>query len=156
MRALDLYRSRIRKSPMTVLLNCNVITGVQCSRSHSRQVRIEQAAVAALEKVGGRVQQFGSGTRVYFVTNAQVTDADLQHLKRLDNLQTLDLSGEHLTDAGLQHLNGLENLRSLTLWGKQFTDAGLEHLNGLRNLEYLHFGRSEIGDVGLGHLKASG
>ena len=47
-----------------------------------------------------------------------MTDAGLEHLKGLTNLQWLDLGGiSWVTDAGLEHLKGLTNLQSLDLNG---------------------------------------
>ena len=40
-----------------------------------------------------------------------------------------------VTDAGLEHLKGLTQLQGLSLSGTQVTDAGLEHLKGLTQLQ---------------------
>ena len=44
-----------------------------------------------------------------------MTDAGLEHLKGLTNLQSLDLTFTKVTDAGLEHLKGLTKLQSLDL-----------------------------------------
>jgi len=58
----------------------------------------QQAAVAAVQKLGGRVavEPF-----------------------------TVDLGGTKVTDAGLKHLKSVTSLQSLDLWGTKVTDAGL-------------------------------
>ena len=38
-----------------------------------------------------------------------------------------------MTDAGLEHLKGLTQLQRLACGDTQVTDAGLEHLKGLTN-----------------------
>ena len=82
-----------------------------------------------------------------------VTDADLECLKRLNDLETLDLMDVHITNAGIEHLKGLTNLRSLNLSGTKVTDEGLKHLKRLNKLQFLHLGNTNISDAGLEYLK---
>ena len=82
-----------------------------------------------------------------------ITDAGLVHLKRLTNLQSLDLGGTKITDAGLVDLKGITNLLQLDLDETQITDAGLVHLKRLTNLESLYLGGTKITDAGLVYLK---
>ena len=51
--------------------------------------------------------------------NSQVTDAVLDDLKGLANLQSLVLSQTQITDAGMEHLEGLTGLEELLLTGTQ-------------------------------------
>ena len=44
-----------------------------------------------------------------------MTDAGLEHLKGLSQLQRLDLASTQVTDAGLEHLKGLTQLQTLDL-----------------------------------------
>ena len=44
-----------------------------------------------------------------------MTDAGLEHLKGLTQVQSLNLSQTEVTDAGLKHLKGLTQLQSLNL-----------------------------------------
>ena len=81
------------------------------------------------------------------------TDADLEHLKRLIQLQVLTLDDTKISDAGLEHLKGLVQLRELLLTGPTITDAGLEHLTGLAQIESLWLDGTKITDAGLKHLK---
>jgi hypothetical protein len=81
------------------------------------------------------------------------TDAGLEHLQGLTQLQTLDLSHAPVTDAGLEHLKGLTQLRVLCLSGTRVTDAGLEHLKGLTQLQRLYLSRTRVTDAGLEYLK---
>ena len=92
---------------------------------------------------------------VHFVDlgNTQVTDAQLEHLKGLSNLQALVLDRTQVTDAGLEHLKGLTNLQTLSLRNCRITGAGLEHLKGLTNLQSLNLRDTRITDAGLVHLK---
>ena len=47
------------------------------------------------------------------------------------------LKGPQVTDAVLEHLNGLTNLDRLWLYNTQITNTGLENLKGLTKLEKL-------------------
>ena len=83
----------------------------------------------------------------------QVTDAGLEHLKRLSQLQWLQLARTQVTDAGLEHLKGLSGLQMLDLNDTKVTDAGLEHLKGLSRLRWLGLFNTRVTDAGLEHLK---
>jgi hypothetical protein len=58
-----------------------------------------------------------------------------------------------VTDAGLEHLKGLSNLEALLLNGTHVTDAGLEHLKELTNLEWLAVRDTRVTDEGADRLK---
>jgi hypothetical protein len=70
---------------------------------------------------------FATAVGVGFIS-LPVTDAGLEHLKRLPQLQTLILLDTKVTDTGLERLNGLTQLRVLDLNGAQITDAGVKRL----------------------------
>jgi internalin A len=82
-----------------------------------------------------------------------LSDAGLVHLKGLESLTDLHLSGTQITDAGLAHLKGLTNLSSIDLSETKVSDAGVVHLKGLAKLEVLYLGRTQVTDAGLVHLK---
>jgi Leucine-rich repeat (LRR) protein len=91
-----------------------------------------------------------------------ITDAALEHLEGLTNLEELDLSGTNVTDAGLQHIKGLRSLKQV-ICGKDYvgagsrscdaTDAGLACLKDLTQLRRLDLVAMKITDAGLEHLK---
>ena len=62
------------------------------------------------------------------LASSSVTDAALEHLKRLTKLKTLHLVGTNITDAGLEHLEGLTQLKALSLDHTRVTDEGEERL----------------------------
>ncbi|MDB5340741.1 MAG: hypothetical protein JWN70_6360 [Planctomycetaceae bacterium] len=66
-----------------------------------------------------------------------ISDAGLQHLKPLVDLELLNLYGNKITDAGLVHLEGFSKLRELNLSLLAITDKGLVHLKSLSQLEHL-------------------
>jgi len=83
----------------------------------------------------------------------QITDADLGHLKGLEQLCELSLQQTRISDAGLVHLTALRNLQVLSLGKTQVTDAGLVHLKGMTGLRHLHLGHTGITDAGLAQLQ---
>ncbi|HEV8072018.1 MAG TPA: protein kinase [Planctomycetaceae bacterium] len=83
-----------------------------------------------------------------------VTDAGLDELTGLKNLNELVLSKTQITDAGVAHLQGLTGLKHLLLNETQVTDAGLTNLRGLKNLNLLMLNWSKVADSGLVHLES--
>ena len=68
------------------------------------------------------------------VCGLQTTDAELVHLRCLDQISKLMLGGTQITDAGLVHVHDLAQLKSLSLGRTQITDAGMVHFRGLNQL----------------------
>ncbi len=133
-----------------------------------KAAREQKDAVEEIEKLGGQVGSSQPSERaslrgllgddlfrqVDLVTliATPVTDADLEHLKGLSQLQWLNLGSTQVTDAGLAHIAGLTQLRELYLQSTQITDAGLAQLAGLTQLRVLYLNDTHIGDAGLAHL----
>lgn len=69
--------------------------------------------------------------------NPKVTDAELEHLRNLKQLQKLDLEGTFVTDAGLANLKDLKQLQLLNLGRTKLTDDGLAILKDIKQLQYL-------------------
>ena len=59
----------------------------------------------------------------------QVTDAGLEHLKALINLQFLDLTDTQVSDAGFTHLKEMASLKYAHLYQTKVTDAGVNEFN---------------------------
>jgi internalin A len=81
-----------------------------------------------------------------------VTNADLEYLEGLHELELLSLNDE-VTDAGMKHLKGLSSLGELYLGGTRISDAGLAELEPLHRLWYLSLPETDVSDSGLAHLK---
>jgi Leucine Rich repeat len=100
-----------------------------------------------------------SHLQVLFFSDSVLTDADLDHLKNLLSLRNLQLTrsgprgGVCISDAGIDRLKGLTNLEHLGLAGTQITDAGLVCLKGKTKLADLGLEDTAITDAGLVHLQ---
>ena len=104
--------------------------------------------------VAGLVERDDTGSVVSVdLSKIRATDADLEHVADLRQLQWLYLNGTEVTDRGLAHLNRLDGLTLLHLADTQITDAGLEHLAGLDNLRTLHVSGTAVTDAGMEQLK---
>jgi hypothetical protein len=92
----------------------------------------QEQAIAEIKKLGGTVtvDKTSSDKAVIEVnlSETQVADAGLEHLKGLTQLQDLRLQWTEVTDAGLVHLNGLTKLKWLDMNATKVTDAGVKDL----------------------------
>jgi hypothetical protein len=87
----------------------------------------------------------------------EATDADLELLGELSQLNGLFIRGSNVTNAGLRHLLGLKQLKTLSLVGTKVTDDGLENFNGLKQLQWLAItdeGSTAVTDTGVRKLKS--
>ena len=87
------------------------------------------------------------------LTNAPITDAWLERLEGMPQLQWLYLDDTGITDAGLKHLVGLTRLTTLDLSGTEITDTGLEYLEGMTELQQLEVGHTQVTDAGVKKLQ---
>jgi Leucine-rich repeat (LRR) protein len=68
-------------------------------------------------------------------------------------VRTLWIACNKVTDAGLDRIRGMTNLERLSIGSEQVTDAGLAKIAELQNLLWLDLNSSKIGDNGVRHLK---
>jgi hypothetical protein len=124
--------------------------------------KAEQAAIAAINRLGGRVDTVYDGPiwpivvsgvghyidRAYGVAlyKKSIQDGDLECLKGLPKLQELNLYHSQITDGALASLEGLR-LTGLNLRGALINDAGLVHLKGLGNLRWVELQDTKITDA---------
>ena len=109
-----------------------------------RQARREREAAEAMEKLGGAVYWSEPSGPVWLrkligddlfihveilgFRGFSITDADLDNLTGLSQLQMLDLRGTNITDKGLENLRGLSQLHRVDLDGTKVTDEGVKKL----------------------------
>jgi hypothetical protein len=82
---------------------------------------------------------------------AALTDVGLAHIGDLTRLEQLDINGA-FTDDMLVHLKYLEHLRSLRLSGGRISRAGLENLADLNELEMLTLENVDVSEEALRSL----
>ena len=89
-------------------------------------------------------------TRLELGGSRQLTDAGLQHLRRMPQLQHLDLSeypGGVITDRGLEPLTDLKELRVFRMcWQRGITDTGVAHLAACPHLVEVNVMGTATGD----------
>jgi len=135
------------------------------------RARVQQEAVAAVERAGGEVmfdwkarppgrpvwlrRQLGPGffEEVIQVAVLEPDDSLMVHIGRLRHLQWLGIWGGTVTDSGLAAIAGLTNLRGLYLSNTRITDAGLAHLTGLRNCKDVTVTSTKVTPAGIATMK---
>ena len=88
--------------------------GSQDSVVDAVQKSTPDEAVAALEKLGAKIERNEQGDVGVDLSDTEITDAGLVYLKEMTKLENLELEGTQITDAGLVHLQGLTTLASLS------------------------------------------
>jgi hypothetical protein len=143
-------------------------------QSYERQEQEE--AVAAIRRLGGKVlydyQRPNPGRPNVFDPNAapkdpkgfhsvvmvdlrgtKASDDDLKCIRKLPDLENLDLTDTRITGAGLAQLRGLKKLAVLGLWKTQVDDEGLKYLSSSANLWQLVLDETKVTDSGLAQLE---
>jgi arylformamidase len=107
-----------------------------------------------LKKLGARIT-LDDQNRVIGVNLGErgVTDADLVHLRGLQQLQELDLTRTRITGAGLVNVKDLTALRKLFVTDTKVDDSGVTHLKGMKTLELVGLSGTKISDSALDHLR---
>jgi hypothetical protein len=89
---------------------------------------------------------------ILLLSSTNVTNAGMETLNGLNELNYLSLSNTKVTDVGLERLSGLKQLHMLFVDNTEITDAGLERLKG-HKLRMLRLSGTQVTDIGLGHLQ---
>jgi hypothetical protein len=82
-----------------------------------------------------------------------VSDAVLEHVSKLPQLERFEVPGSRLTGDGLIKLRSLSRLRQLNVSDTLIVDADLIHLASLTRLEELDLSKNDLTDAGITHLK---
>ncbi|MEZ5356896.1 MAG: hypothetical protein R2762_30015 [Bryobacteraceae bacterium] len=123
------------------------------------QVDIEKNSIEPRPPVSMRAwEELFDAMRSHGITGlraaGQMTDAALERLAALDFVTSLDLEGSRrVTDHGLSHLRRMPQLEHLNLTGCGITDTGLAVLGELSQLRRFHlYHHGGVSDAGLAHL----
>jgi hypothetical protein len=119
----------------------------------------EAAAVALIQKLGGKVEYEGERAerrvvKVY-LHQTRVSDDDLAVLEKLPKLRNLFLGKTKIGDAGLSHLEHADELQTLSLNSTAVTDAGLKSLSELKNLKTINLQETRVTAAGAAQLRKS-
>lgn len=116
----------------------------------------EQSATDAVTQLGGTVRVIAMDTTdkevTFHLSDQEVTDDALVHLKEIPGIVWLNLRGTKITDDGLKHLAEVKSLKRLHLERTGVSDAGMAHLVGLENLEYLNLYGTKVSDAAVDPL----
>ncbi len=164
-----------------LLLPLVVTVGFGWLATEMKQAKRQREVVEWIKKAGGDVWYFvdvcDDGTQIGSTANPaptrlrwlfgddlfvdvrlvqleKISDADMEHLKSLNKLQSLALCNCKVSDAGLRQIERFTGLQSLTLWCPEVSDVGLVHLRSLIHLRYVDISSEKVSDVGLVHLRS--
>ena len=117
----------------------------------------QERALDALREAGARIHrenvQYGP-LGIEFSERWHGKLKDLQHLRWVSNVTTVNLSGERFGDRFLKALSRLENVERLVLQGTAVTDVGMVNVEKLTGLRWLIVFHTAITDAAVKHLLA--
>jgi hypothetical protein len=93
-----------------------------------------------------RIEPFG-------IPKCRITDAGMDYLLSLNQVEVLQIGGAPLTDRAAEKLSRLKSLRTLWLEDAKLTDAGLKELAELPNLTELCVYRTQVTEDGVVSFK---
>ena len=82
------------------------------------------------------------------LSRSQVTDAGMDTLAKMANLERLHLENTKVTDAGLAKLGTLTNLEYLNIYGTKTTDGGIAKLASAKDLKKLYVWETGVTQAG--------
>jgi len=89
------------------------------------------------------------------LTGQAVTDKSMEFVAKLENLEYLELTDNHITDAGTRRIQCIQTLSTLDLTGTQVTDKIAEVVNQFHNLKSLVLSRTSVTNACLQQLQGS-
>jgi hypothetical protein len=117
----------------------------------------QEQVIAAIKALGGTVATDPGNPSHPVITvdlhHQRVNDAQLEQLRALPALKSLNLSGTHVGDEGMKVVGTLTKLQTLQLNETAVGDAGLAHLQGLIEMHELGLYHTRVTDDGLPYLK---
>jgi hypothetical protein len=82
------------------------------------------------------------------LSRSQITDAAVDTLAKMTNLERLHLENTKITDAGIAKLAALPNLEYLNLYGTKTTDGGIAKLASAKDLKKLFVWETGVTQAG--------
>jgi hypothetical protein len=129
---------------------------LKCARTLAPKTPPPADVVAALKELKIDAKPDDNGKITFLSMGSNATDSTMPLLKKLPDVEYLELHNARMRDDGLAQLSDRTKLKTLVLSGTRITDNGLRHLSGLINLEKLDLaslsGATRITGAGLAHL----
>ncbi len=85
----------------------------------------------------------------------RITDDGLKSLRRLVDLEVLELRRTSVTGSGLGVLQRMPNLKIVSLWNSPVEDQALEHLKQLTHVRKLVLGKTKLSKAAVEELQES-
>ena len=116
----------------------------------------EEAAVALINKLGGRIEKGQDNGRVVttvFLASTKVSDQDIDKLSGLKEATKLVLVNTKVSDACTKSIGQMRRLEILVLTNTKITDMGLDELSRIKTLRVLSLCNTDVSDAGLEKLE---
>lgn len=121
----------------------------------------EKSAIAAIEKLGGRVLYVAKDSKEYNVTITKnlfnkekgFTAADAKLLGELSNAVEISFQHPDTDDSWITPIKNLGKLKRLHLEKTKITDKALDTVGAISSLEYLNLYKTAVTDEGMDKLK---
>ncbi len=121
----------------------------------------EKSAIAAIEKLGGRVLYVAKDSKEYNVTITKnlfnkekgFTVADAKLLGELSNAVEISFEHPDTDDSWITPIKNLGKLKRLHLEKTKITDKALDTVGAISSLEYLNLYKTAVTDGGMDKLK---
>ncbi len=121
----------------------------------------EKSAIAAIEKLGGRVLYVAKDSKEYNVTITKnlfnkekgFTAADAKLLGELSNAVEISFQHPDTDDSWITPIKNLGKLKRLHLEKTKITDKALDTVGAISSLEYLNLYKTAVTDGGMDKLK---
>ena len=145
------FQFSLRSLILVMLLACIGMSWVGVKMQKARR---QKEAVEEIKKLGGEVRYYYHGKIINW---AQPSNPMWLRTVFGDdcfaNVDHVGLGNTNVTDEGVEHLKGLNQLETLWLNNTQVTDAGLERLKGLAQLQWLSLNSTKVTDEGVKKLR---
>lgn len=150
LRTLDIGHSRVNDDSFEYLVNLEQLESLSFGGNKMNGTSFPQLRLLPKLRelsIAGK-QRTDSG-----LWSVDVTDFNVDHIARLSQLESLDLSGSSLSDRGIAKLSQLRALRKLDLSRTDVTADGIAALSDLRQLRHLKLSHaSKVSDQTVPHL----
>ncbi len=116
--------------------------------------RVELWAPKSLSRALTEVKKLGSlrSLRMQIDATTRLSAADVELLASLTGVRGMEFMPNQRTDALIETVERLPNLEVLDLGGCKISEEGLRHIGRMTTLRRLHNMASEVGDLGLAHV----